>query len=74
MFRNNKGCGVFVFVCPERFKDLVWANPTNHGTAGQEEEQTAAPASLGSGFNLFTAPLLKTIQRGFANRGSLAGK
>lgn len=23
LFSNNKGCGVFVFVCPEHFKALV---------------------------------------------------
>lgn len=65
LFRNNKGCGVFVCVCPEHLKDLVWAKPTNHGTAGQEEEQTAAPASICLRLKPFPALLLKKIQRDF---------
>lgn len=67
MFRNNKGCGVFVCVCPEHLKDLVWAKPTNHGTAGQEEEQTAMLASICLCLKLSPALVLKKIQRDFTN-------
>lgn len=59
LFRNNKGCGVFVCVCPEHLKDLVWAKPTNHGTAGQEEEQTA---SICLRLKPFPALLLEKIE------------